>query len=82
MNEEKRLEEIKKMRDAMKIIGKVVNNGDKILAAEIEEHLEEVQQELKLITWGRCQNKNCTIDEWVRLVKRLSHERFNSSIQN
>ena len=66
MDENKRIEEIKKMRDAMRVIGRVVSQGDKILAVEIEGHLAEVQKELKQLTWGRCENQNCTIEEWVR----------------
>ena len=65
MDEGKRLEEIKKMRDAMRIIGKVVNTDDKLLATKIEKHLDEVQDELMNLTWGRCQDKNCSLQEWV-----------------
>ena len=66
MDENKRLEEIKRMRDAMSTISNVVNQGDKLLATEIENHLEDVQDELKELTWGRCQDKNCTLQEWIR----------------
>ena len=69
MDENKRLKEIKKMRDAMRVINNVVNEGDKVLATEIEEHLEVVQEELKELTWGRCQNENCTLQEWIRYVQ-------------
>ena len=68
MDETKRLEEIKRMRDAMRIINKVVNEGDRVLAAEIEEHLDTVQEEMKELTWGKCQKKNCTLQEWIRYV--------------
>ena len=67
MDENKRIEEIKKMRDAMGVIGRVVGQGDKVLAEEIENHLVEVQEELKQLTWGRCKDQNCTIEEWIRL---------------
>ena len=76
MDENKRLEEIKKMRDAMRVIGNVVNKGDTILATEIENHFEEVQMELKNLTWGRCQNDNCTLQEWVRLVSSDLHQPY------
>ena len=66
MDENKRIEEIKKMRDAMGVIGRVVGQGDKMLAAEIKNHLAEVQEELKQLTWGRCKNQNCSIEEWIR----------------
>ena len=66
MDEDKRLKEIKKMREAMEVINEVVNDGDVRLATEMEKHFNEFQEELKELTWGRCQDKNCTLKEWVR----------------
>ena len=67
MDEDRRLEEIKRIRNAMEIIENVVNNGDALLALEIENQMDSMQEELKKMTWGNCGSKNCTIQEWIRL---------------
>ena len=66
MDEEKRLEEIKRLRKAMKLIENVVNEGDTLLALEVENQMDSMQEELKKMTWGNCENKNCTIQEWIK----------------
>ena len=66
MDESKRLDEIKRMREAMMVIENVVNKEDNQLATRIENHLEEVQAELEELTWGKCKEMNCTIQDWVR----------------
>ena len=66
MDESKRLSEIKRMRDAMMVIEEVVNREDDLLATQIENHLEEAQAELEELTWGKCKELNCTIQDWVR----------------
>ena len=66
MDESKRLDEIKRMREAMMVIENVVNKEDNQLATRIENHLEEVQAELEELTWGKCKEMNCTIQDWIR----------------
>ena len=66
MDEEKRLEEIQKMRQAMNTIGEVVHKGDGLLATEIKNHLGAVQAEILELAWGDCRDKNCSFQDWIR----------------